>query len=203
MRGDALLLFQCAHPRPLAAQIRSGLGFALGVPPGLHGLFGAARTHRVRGRQRRRNGRSGALTARALVLSRSLFALAHPLRLRLRTLATFSGSQFVLVAHQGGQGIVAPLADLLQTVRHGETLLAIGLLAAELLLDGRALRGELGWRGGLGCSRRDDKHQGERAQLHVSPVSTSRRASARYSAERISCRRDTVRGNSCASGPSV
>ena len=40
-------------------------------------------------------------------------------------------------------------------------------------------------------------------EAHVIPVSTSRLCSARYSVERISCSRDTVRGNSCDSGPSV
>lgn len=39
--------------------------------------------------------------------------------------------------------------------------------------------------------------------LHVSRVSTVRRSSARNSADCISLRRETVRGNSCASGPSV
>ena len=38
---------------------------------------------------------------------------------------------------------------------------------------------------------------------HVKRVSTSRRSSARYSDERISCKRETVRGNSCVNGPSV
>lgn len=38
---------------------------------------------------------------------------------------------------------------------------------------------------------------------HVNDVSTRRRASARNSDEPISRSRDTVRGNSCASGPSV
>ena len=39
--------------------------------------------------------------------------------------------------------------------------------------------------------------------LHVRRVSTVRRSSARNSADCISLRRETVRGNSCASGPSV
>lgn len=38
---------------------------------------------------------------------------------------------------------------------------------------------------------------------HVSPVSTSRRSSDRYSWDCISLSRDTVRGNSCSIGPSV
>ena len=42
-----------------------------------------------------------------------------------------------------------------------------------------------------------------RAALHVSVVSTSRRASARNSGDCISARRDAVRTNSCASAPSV
>ena len=40
-------------------------------------------------------------------------------------------------------------------------------------------------------------------RIHVSDVSTLLRASARKSPERISRKRDTVRGNSCTSGPSV
>ena len=47
------------------------------------------------------------------------------------------------------------------------------------------------------------KRQRTGATLQVSEVSTSRRASARNSADCISCKRDTVRANSCASGPSV
>jgi len=49
-----------------------------------------------------------------------------------------------------------------------------------------------------------DRTPGERRLAHhVSAVSTVRLAAARYSTERISRSRDTVRGNSCASGPSV
>jgi len=43
----------------------------------------------------------------------------------------------------------------------------------------------------------------ERSGRHVSEVSTSRFAKARNSGDAISCKRDTVRGNSWASGPSV
>lgn len=46
-------------------------------------------------------------------------------------------------------------------------------------------------------------HKGEQACLHVSCVLTVRCSSAKNSADCISFRRETVRGNSCAKGPSV
>ncbi len=49
------------------------------------------------------------------------------------------------------------------------------------------------------ASRRSGRHLAHQ----VSAVSTVRLAAPRYSTERISRSRDTVRGNSCASGPSV
>ena len=56
--------------------------------------------------------------------------------------------------------------------------------------------------------RRSEQHCGDAARdansaTHVNDVSTVRRASAKNSAEPISRSRDAVRGNSCASGPSV
>ncbi len=64
--------------------------------------------------------------------------------------------------------------------------------------------------GGLGPNRGHWQHQqgGKRrcktsTLHHVSPVSTMRRSRSRNSLDCISLRRDTVRGNSCASGPSV
>ncbi len=50
-----------------------------------------------------------------------------------------------------------------------------------------------------GCRCADDEGLGG----HVSPVSTVRRSSARNSWDCISLSREIVRGNSCASGPSV
>ncbi|CAM3363238.1 Secreted protein [Paracidovorax anthurii] len=46
-------------------------------------------------------------------------------------------------------------------------------------------------------------HRAACAQHQVSPVSTTRRSKARNSLDCISLSRDTVRGNSCAKGPSV
>ena len=65
--------------------------------------------------------------------------------------------------------------------------------------------------GRRGCVRRlslgAQDHQGhgcgKKQVRHVSLVSTKRRAKARNSGDCISCKRDTVRGNSCANGPSV
>ncbi|MEY3474658.1 MAG: hypothetical protein RL087_1116 [Pseudomonadota bacterium] len=62
-------------------------------------------------------------------------------------------------------------------------------------------------KGGKG-TRHDAHHRTARPSgpgraLHVRRVSTVRRSSARNSADCISLRRETVRGNSCASGPSV
>ena len=55
-----------------------------------------------------------------------------------------------------------------------------------------------------GASQHDHHRQQTPTGLaHVNPVSTVRRSSARNSLDCISLSRDTVRGNSCASGPSV
>ena len=47
------------------------------------------------------------------------------------------------------------------------------------------------------------KKAGRQCRHQVSPVSTTRRSSARNSLDCISLRREMVRGNSCARGPSV
>jgi len=52
-------------------------------------------------------------------------------------------------------------------------------------------------------SGRTHRERRKSERVHVSDVSTLLRASARKSAERISLSRETVRGNSCTSGPSV
>jgi len=77
--------------------------------------------------------------------------------------------------------------------------------ALDALVFGRDLAfGELRTLGREGSARQKRRNEkgGQRAN-HVSEVSTSRCAAPRYSGERISRNRDTVRGNSCASGPSV
>lgn len=58
----------------------------------------------------------------------------------------------------------------------------------------------------LGLSLRLQEQQAQATGddlLHVRPVSTVRRSRAMNSADCISCRREAVRGNSWASGPSV
>ena len=54
-----------------------------------------------------------------------------------------------------------------------------------------------------GAHEQQQRPQENQSEFHVSDVSTSRFAKARNSGDAISCSRDTVRGNSCASGPSV
>ena len=53
------------------------------------------------------------------------------------------------------------------------------------------------------CTHQAGQQETLHGAPHVREVSTSRRASAKYSADCISRSRETVRGNSCASGPSV
>ena len=52
------------------------------------------------------------------------------------------------------------------------------------------------------CGSQDESHAGTMS-LQVNPVSTVRRSSAKNSADCISTKRETVRGNSCDIGPSV
>ena len=58
-------------------------------------------------------------------------------------------------------------------------------------------------RAGQPCQQQDRAEEPMQKRLHVSPVSTTRRSRARNSRDCISFRRETVRGNSCTSGPSV
>jgi hypothetical protein len=98
-------------------------------------------------------------------------------------------------------------AHHIETPRAGDPgLLGPGLDLTTLGSELRALVSRC--RGGAspGWCRQDQ--QGHHATMnrwppHVSEVSTSRRSRARYSDDCISCKRETVRGNSCASGPSV
>ena len=88
---------------------------------------------------------------------------------------------------------------------------ALGADALELaIFVGRRLRLRLHGEDRRAQHERDRHRQpasqeGDRPQdsHQVSEVSTSRRALAMNSTDCISRRRDTVRGNSCASGPSV
>ena len=88
---------------------------------------------------------------------------------------------------------------------------AVALALVELRLQGRALAAQPGSRRGIVGHCMDNtaghcEQAGEHSattHVHVSEVSTSRRASARYSGDCISASRDAVRTNSCASAPSV
>ncbi len=130
-----------------------------------------------------------------------------------------------LAQHSLGIACMAP--GLAQAVFNGETLVAISLGLPQSLGDGLpllahglspsgpgrrfrgcgngsrtpVLRQHLG-PGGHG--HESGAQEGQRdCPLHVNPVSTTRRSRARYSLDCISLRRETVRGNSCTSGPSV
>ena len=99
--------------------------------------------------------------------------------------------------------------------RHSRVARRVARLDRGALLGDPMALGVVG--GGRARRRRDGERPGQqersgraasratesRKAVHVSDVSTLRRASARKSAERISRSRETVRGNSCTSGPSV
>ena len=113
-----------------------------------------------------------------------------------------------LLAAQFRQRHAMRLARILDATGDGKVCLAIALAFDARGFDGGALDVDalpLGLLGGKDGARQraQDHHQDQAVQIHVSAVSTSRRASARKSADCISAKRDTVRGNSCAIGPSV
>ncbi len=80
-------------------------------------------------------------------------------------------------------------------------LIALGLDAITFGALGRGVERMRRRNSETSCREKSGDHR--RQDIHVSEVSTSRRASARNSADCISDKRDTVRGNSCASGPSA
>ena len=88
---------------------------------------------------------------------------------------------------------------------------AVAFVPVELFLQGCALAAQPGSRRSIvgHCMDKAAGHheqagdQSAATHVHVSEVSTSRRASARYSGDCISASRDAVRTNSCASAPSV
>jgi len=130
--------------------------------------------------------------------------------------------EFEFTLAQGRFRLARALAYLTQAAFDGKLLITRLFFSRALLRDGGTLLLEvralglhvrvLGLRHGcrrLGMRRFPDckNHKPRQADAtcksHVNPVSTLRRSSARYSLDCISCSRDTVRGNSCASGPSV
>ncbi len=203
MFGDALALAL----RPLTRLLPALGGFGLGTQRRLtlrsRGLLGAAGAWRV-GCGRHRCCRHKALAMLAFFLNRCLSTLLHPLGLRGGPTAALLGRELMLAGHEGCEGLTTALPQRFRAGRHDEALLAFRLLAGEALFNGGTLCLHLGTRGRLGQDGgAAGQQQSKNVSLHVSEVSTSRRARARYSAERISCSRETVRGNSCASGPSV
>lgn len=111
-----------------------------------------------------------------------------------------------LALAQRGQRRALPAPDVGNAIVDGKALAALRRLGIELRRQPLPLGSEgpaVGWFAGRHANGRcGDKHHsqdfrnaGHHAR-HVSEVSTSRRASARNSADCISCSRDTVRGNS-------
>ena len=138
--------------------------------------------------------------------------------------------EFDLLHPQPRLGITHPCANAAQAVFHSEALVTSRLvllpldpksltLAPDAFMLRRTLLRSGGWRlvrllaggGRLRKSRRGHEPRTEGCRCaddeglggHVSPVSTVRRSSARNSWDCISLSREIVRGNSCASGPSV
>jgi len=150
-------------------------------------------------------------------------AALQALQLRAAALAPLEVVQHPLLPVDLGQGRLDALARLFHAAGDREAGLALGLLLAAGAQDLLTLRGEPGPLGGqveaagnLGQGRdeqpregqgRSDHGQGQArgksGRAHVSRVSTTRRSSARNSADCISLSRETVRGNSCDIGPSV
>ena len=144
-------------------------------------------------------------------------------------LASFLLVHHGLLLAQNSQFIARLAACRPQTVFHGKALVAGSLRALQGLVNGLTLVADafafssailrLRWhrrrshrrahigclRTGQGCQKKRQRPTSRKSEktLHVSPVSTTRRSSARNSLDCISLRRDTVRGNSWASGPSV
>ena len=132
---------------------------------------------------------------------------------------------FLLAKHRQILSFFAP--SFAQTVFDRESLVTGSARSLQRLVNGGALslksfsvgrmillheRQRCRWRAPFGALGRVFSHQRQNQQggcaaahkrPHVSPVSTTRRSSARNSLDCISLSRETVRGNSCASGPSV
>ncbi|WP_156967521.1 hypothetical protein [Comamonas granuli] len=207
-----LLLFRLAAPVLLCllAQLLLALrllGRALrpvrfGGPPGLLFAGGGLRV-------RRRRRTAGAL----------LFALVDGLLALAGALLALCLVELLLLPAQRVELAMRLTAHAAQAVLDGKALLALRLVLCLLLHDGRTLAADARPLGGAlrrrvrpllggglqGGPEQQQAQPDERAARrgHVSPVSTVRRSSCRYSLDCISFRRETVRGNSCASGPSV
>ena len=125
-----------------------------------------------------------------------------------------------LARAQGIEAAPALHLGIVDARRDDEAIAALARARRIARLDRGALFGDpmaLGVVGSGRARRRRDSERPRQQQrsgrahrerrrserIHVSDVSTLLRASARKSAERISRSRETVRGNSCTSGPSV
>ena len=183
----------------------------------LAGLRALRRRGRLRGRlalaRLHRRWWSLTFVLRTLTLRDVLLA-------QLRALAPLLRVQQLLLRAQLALLRARLRTHLAQTVLDGEPLVAPSLLPGVFARLVCALARNLGarWPGILRSRPLGTHRPGERqrpqekkrcaahhraASCRVSPVSTSRRSSCRYSLDCISCNRETVRGNSCASGPSV
>ena len=143
-----------------------------------------------------------------------LLALFAGLQAALGTLLTLGLVQALLLLPQADQTLAGASAHGAQAVFNGKPLLALRLFVRLLLQYRASLAGNalalslcagtqlLGPHGNQG--REQDQAADQQTWfLHVNPVSTTRRSNARNSLDCISLSRETVRGNSWASGPSV
>ena len=133
----------------------------------------------------------------------------------LRTFLPLGFIQALFLLAQAVEAFARLPAHGTQAVIHRKALLTLAFILRLLLRDGVALAGNaLAF-----CLSRVSsqvlrihpspwRKHGQAADeptpfAHVSPVSTTRRSNARNSLDCISLSRETVRGNSWASGPSV
>jgi len=191
----------------VAAALALLLGAAVG---GARGRRGGPRTHLRLARHLRRGGGLGG-RRHALCVTRAFRALLFLDRAQARggALPALRLVEHGLLAPQAHHGLAVLGTGRVDTGGDDEALLAptlrlfeaqarLGALSRDALALGSLFRTRR--RG----QRRPAEQQPDQAmQPHVSEVSTARRSSARNSADCISARRDTVRGNSWASGPSV
>jgi len=169
------------------------------------GICGACSAAGLRGPRRGGTGaRPGCGGQGCLLCGRRLLVPQRP-AVALTALAPGRFGQGALPLLQGVARAAGTLAGAAQASVDGELPVAGGLLGRQALVDGGALLGRiLGKRiPHQGATQRHEGHPWLDAEHHVKPVSTSRRSSARYSLDCISFKREIVRGNSCARGPSV
>lgn len=167
---------------------------------------------RGRGGRRRHGGRFGPKRRRRRRWTRARLAridLAPALR---GARAALDIVEFKFALAQLGERGTPALAHAVDAGVDREAIAAARRFGVETrlqrMLPGRESLAFGRWRGERRTGERQTGEQRGAKQpaaphRQVSEVSTSRRASARNSADCISRRRETVRGNSCASGPSV